>query len=75
MHDNRFSNYAGGRKEGEENVSSHYRKGVAGDWKNHFKPEHVERFKELYGELLLKLGYEQAPEWSANPVAVRHPAE
>jgi hypothetical protein len=75
VHDNRFSNYAGGRKQGEENASSHYRKGVAGDWKNHFKPEHVERFKQLYGEVLLKLGYEKTPDWSATGQAARQPSQ
>jgi hypothetical protein len=69
VHQNRFSNYAGGRKKGEVDEKSHYRKGEAGDWKNHFKPEHVARFKELYNELLLKLGYETSADWSAEDSA------
>lgn len=52
-----------GRKRGEENVQSHYRKGVPGDWKNHFEDEHVRAFKERYNDLLLKLGYEDDPDW------------
>jgi len=64
VHNNRFSNFAGGRKKGQTDEQSHYRKGEAGDWVNHFTPEHVERFKELYGELVLKLGYEKSADWS-----------
>lgn len=64
VYDNRFEKYAGGRKAGEEDVSSHYRKGQAGDWMNHFKPAHVQRFKEQYNDLLLKLGYETDADWS-----------
>jgi hypothetical protein len=64
VHSNRFSNYAGGRKKGEVDEKSHYRKGEAGDWKNHFEPVHVARFKELYNELLLKLGYETTRDWT-----------
>lgn len=64
VHNNRFSNYAGGRKKGQADEKSHYRKGEAGDWVNHFTPEHVQRFKELYGDVVVKLGYESSPEWS-----------
>jgi hypothetical protein len=63
VHDQRFSKKAGGRQAGQEDVKSHYRKGQAGDWINHFEPVHVERFKELYGDLLLRLGYEDSMDW------------
>ena len=63
VHDNRFETKTGGRKEGEEKVTSHYRKGVAGDWANHFTAEHVDAFKERYNDLLLQLGYETSPDW------------
>jgi hypothetical protein len=56
--------YAGGRAPGEEDVTSHYRKGVPGDWKLHFGPAHIDYFKQHYNDLLLKLGYEQSPDWS-----------
>jgi len=58
-----FSKLSGGRKKGEENLNSHYRKGVAGDWKNHFKSEHVTAFKKQYGRLLITLGYERDFDW------------
>jgi hypothetical protein len=35
---NDFRVYTGGRAPGEEDVTSHYRKGVPGDWKLHFEP-------------------------------------
>lgn len=58
-----FSKLAGGRNLGEENVKSHYRKGVSGDWRNHFKEEHIKLFKEKYSDLLIKLGYESDSDW------------
>ncbi len=58
-----FSKLAGGRNLGEEDVKSHYRKGVPGDWKNHLKEEHIKLFKEKYNDLLIKLGYESTPNW------------
>ena len=47
-----------GRKPGEEDVMSHGRKGIAGDWKNHFTPALAEKFHGKFGELLVKAGYE-----------------
>jgi len=58
-----FGNLSNGRKTGEENTNSHYRKGKRGDWINHFEKEHKDYFKERYGDLLIKLGYEQNYDW------------
>lgn len=52
-----------GRKPGEENRKSHFRKGVPGDWKNHFTEEHKKTFKQMYPSVLVKLGYEQNEDW------------
>lgn len=57
VYDQRFEKYAGGRKKGETDNSSHYRKGQAGDWRNHFDDVHVEAFKARYGDLVERLGY------------------
>jgi Sulfotransferase domain len=46
------------RKPGEVDENSHYRKGMARDWENHFTARHHERFHELYGDLVQRLGYE-----------------
>ena len=58
-----FSKKTQGRKKGEEDISSHYRKGVHGDWKNHFNEEHIAYFKEHYNDVLVKLGYEKDDNW------------
>ena len=63
VYDNRFSKKADGRNAGQEDMTSHYRKGIAGDWVNHFNSEHRKYFKENYNDLLLKLRYEESPDW------------
>jgi hypothetical protein len=70
----RFAAKAKGRRAGEENVQSHYRKGVAGDWINHFTPEHVEAFKERFGDLVQRLGYETEDDWGAGSPDLPLPA-
>jgi hypothetical protein len=67
--DNRFEKLSGGRKKGEGDAKSHFRKGVAGDWRNHFTPKLERIFKERYGELLVKLGYESDLDWTAEDAA------
>ena len=58
VYDHRFEKKARGRKAGQSDVNSHYRKGVAGDWINHFKREHAEHFVDRFGDLLQVTGYE-----------------
>ncbi len=58
-----FQKLSSGRKPGEENVSSHYRKGQAGDWKDHFTPKVKDAFKRKHGPLLVQLGYESDENW------------
>ena len=52
-----------GRQKGQEDRKSHFRKGVAGDWKNNFTAEHKKIFKEMFPETLVKLGYERDDNW------------
>jgi hypothetical protein len=52
-----FERLSGGRRPGEENASSHFRKGVAGDWAAHFDGEALARFETEAGALLQELGY------------------
>jgi len=40
-----------------------FRKGIIGDWKNHFTPAHKQAFKEVAGQLLIDLGYEKDFNW------------
>jgi hypothetical protein len=66
VYGNRFEAKTKGRRAGAEDTHSHYRKGVAGDWVNHFTPAHSEAFKERFGDLVVKLGYEQDNDWGAD---------
>jgi hypothetical protein len=59
-----FSRKTKGRALGQEDVTSHYRKGTPGDWKNHFTAKHVSYFKEKYNDLLVQYGYEQDDRWN-----------
>lgn len=60
-----FMRLSGGRKPGEEDPYHHYRKGVPGDWRNHFDARHIAEFQRLYGPLLVNLGYERNDRWTA----------
>jgi acetamidase/formamidase len=63
VYNNRFETKTKGREAGKEDVKSHYRKGVSGDWANHFTQRHVDAFKERYNDLLVKLDYEDDADW------------
>jgi hypothetical protein len=52
-----------GRHRGEEDITSFLRKGIEGDWKNHFSEAHKQKFKEIAGDLLIELGYERDYRW------------
>ena len=57
-----FQNRAG-RARGEEDVTSHHRKGVAGDWRNYFTDRIKAAFKERFGAVLIDTGYETDAGW------------
>lgn len=63
----RFEARTGGRKRGLEDRTAHERKGVAGDWREHFTPRLRQAFGTRYGELVALLGYEQDPQWWREP--------
>ena len=42
----------------------HVRSGRPSQWKNYFKPIHKKRFIELFGDALIKLGYENNNDWA-----------
>ena len=52
-----------GRKPGEEDIKSHYRKAIVGDWKNHFTDSITHLFKEKFGLVLINTGYEDDFSW------------
>jgi hypothetical protein len=55
-----FEKLAGGRSRGEEDKSSFFRKGVVGDWREHFDAAAARRFETKGGRLLAELGYATA---------------
>ena len=58
-----FEKLSKGRERGQEDPTSFYRKGVAGDWKNLFNERDRQVYKEEAGELLIRLGYERDLDW------------
>jgi hypothetical protein len=40
-----------------------FRKGEAGNWREHFTPAHKDMFKQIAGDLLIQLGYETSLDW------------
>ena len=51
------------RKSGKEDRTQHIRKGVVGDWQNHFTRAAAEAFRDLTGDTLMTLGYEESADW------------
>lgn len=52
-----------GRKPGQEDIMVHQRKGIVGDWRNHFTDQIKGEFKERYGDILIDTGYEENLNW------------
>jgi hypothetical protein len=40
-----------------------FRSGKTGEWKKHFTQEHKNIFKDVAGDLLIRLGYEKDNNW------------
>lgn len=58
-----FERMSGGRSKGQEDASSHLRSGKPGNWREHFTPALIARFKELHGGHLVACGYETGMDW------------
>lgn len=50
------------RRDAKKGIET-YRKGIIGDWKNHFNKKHIVTFKRKAGKLLIELGYESDFSW------------
>lgn len=61
---NSFERLSGGRQAGDADNSSFYRKGVTGDWADHFSAKNVDVFKRIAGDTLIAAGYERDDSWS-----------
>jgi len=59
-----FKRISGGRKKGEVDKNSHYRKGISGDWVNELNSEHIEEIRDKYNAVIMKYDYESKPDWS-----------
>ena len=53
-----FDRLSGGRRRGQADRSSHYRRGVSGDWAKYFTLRVDERFNEVAGDIVPLFGYE-----------------
>lgn len=62
LHDYSFSRLSG-RQRGQENIQSHYRKGVADDWQDKLTETHKARLKPLIGQTLIKWQFETSLDW------------
>lgn len=58
-----FERFARGRRPGQEDRTAEWRKGVSGDWRNHFTNDDKTVFKAMAGQLLVELGYERDLAW------------
>lgn len=52
-----------GRDRGNFSKNSFARKGIAGDWKNHFNSKSCKLFNQYAGKQLIELGYESDSSW------------
>ncbi len=52
-----------GRTAGNEDRGDALRKGIVGDWRNHFTREAAEIFESRAGDQLRLLGYESSTSW------------
>lgn len=48
---------------GKIKKSVHVRSGTSSQWQKHFKPEHKQRFQEVFPGALIRLGYEENDDW------------
>ena len=58
-----FKKMSGGRTRGESSTTAFARKGVSGDWVNHFTPKLREAYGKQLSEFLIKYGYERDDAW------------
>jgi len=55
---NSFEKLSGGRKPGVEDRKSHYRKGVAGGWREVLSADDIRTVDRLFGDMIREMGYD-----------------
>ena len=58
-----FKNMSGGRTRGEGADSQFARKGISGDWKNHFTPQLREQYGAVISDFLIETSDESDDAW------------
>ena len=58
-----FKNMSGGRERGNVSETAFARKGVAGDWVNHFTPDILQTYGCILADFLIETGYEIDDAW------------
>jgi len=66
-----FNKMSGGRNRGVPSENSFARKGVSGDWKNHFTPEVRKQYGKVIADFLIQNGDEQNTDWITEEIAGR----
>lgn len=56
---------------GQPRPSIHVRSGKTGQWENYFKSFHKKRFLQLFGDALIRLGYEENDNWARDSQRVK----
>ncbi|WP_420562690.1 sulfotransferase family protein [Thalassobaculum sp.] len=64
-----FERLSGGRRQGEVDPASHYRRGEVGGWRDELTPEEVAAAEQAAGRMMASLGYEVSPEGLATAEA------
>ena len=64
-----FDKMSGGRRSGATSQHSFARKGVSGDWKNHFTPEIRNQYGEILADFLIENGDEKNTDWIREEIA------
>ncbi|MDF1792489.1 MAG: sulfotransferase [Thalassobaculaceae bacterium] len=64
-----FERLSGGRKQGEKDATSHYRRGEVGGWRDELTEEEVRMAERNAGEMMTSLGYELSSDGPGSSVA------
>ena len=64
-----FERLSGGRRQGQVDPNSHYRRGEVGGWRDEMSPEEIAAAERSAGRMMASLGYDVSPEGLATAEA------